>query len=278
MAKKTAKAEEKEERVEANEAEQVEGIRDTFEIPYGYKDEEGNLHKEVHIIEIGGGAEEAIARADIRTNVGKIVTTLLAYCVDRVGTLEKEFTKPTKWEKIFRSMYLGDRDSILFNITLLTHFLGREDNKELSFDSRCPVCMQQSKICFDPDEIQILPVKENPEQLPFELPRGYRQPKTGAIYKSGIARMPTGFEQELLDTQARKNPAVANTSLLARCVYEMGDLRLNSKVFRDLGKRDREHILKIISDNVFGPRFMIDVVCENCGAKFEAGVHPINFF
>lgn len=252
-------------------------INDTFEIPYGYMDEEGNLHKEVHIIEIGGAAEEEIAKAEVRTNIGKIVTTLLSYCVDRIGTLEKSSMKPSKWEKIFRNMYLGDRDTILFNITLLTHFQGDEENKELSFDSRCPVCRQQSKICFDPDEIKILPVKDDPGKIPFELPRGYRHPKTGIIYKSGLLKMPTGFDQELLDTQARKNPAVANTSLLTRCVYEMGDLNLNSKVFRDLNKRDREYILEVISEHVFGPRFILDVICENCGAEFEAGVHPINF-
>ena len=243
---------------------------ESIEILAGYKDKEDNVHTTLEIREITGADEEAIAKADIRTNVGKVVTTLLTGCVTRVGSLERDSLSPSKWEAIFREMYLGDRDFILLKISEVTN------GPEMSFNSRCPSCRKELTIEFNIDELVVEPLKGDPESIPFELPRGFFD-DSGDRIKNGIMRLPNGFDQEQLDPVARKNPGTANTMLITRCVKELGDIKLSSATFRALGSKDREYLVKTLAENSFGPKFTIDAICDSCGNDFEAGVNPINF-
>ena len=243
---------------------------EVFELQAGYTDENGVTHKEVEIREMIGIDEEAIAHGDVRTNIGKIVTTLLSGCVIRIGSLEKEAISAGKWEKIMRDLYLGDRDYILLKIRELTY------GNEMSFESRCPNCRKVVNIEFSLDELEIRPLSCDPARIPFELPKGYKD-KDGEVCKYGFARMPTGFDQEQLDQVARKNPGTANTMLITRCVHELGKVKLSSKVFRELSLKDREYLVKTLADNNFGPKFLVEAVCDSCGSDFEAGVNPVNF-
>lgn len=257
MAKKTSTA-------------KIETLGEVFELPYGYVDEEGAVHKEFEIREMTGIDEESVAKPEVRSNLGKIVTTLLSNCVLRVGSYRKSEMKDTKWEKIIRDMFLGDRDFALLKLRKITY------GDEMSFDSRCPHCRKPVVIEFTLDELEINPVKCDPTKIPFELPKGYMD-KDGEIHTTGFMKMPTGFDQEQLDAVARKNPGAANTMLITRCVFELGNVKLSSNTFRELSQKDREYLIKELSDNVFGPKFVVNTVCNNCGEDFEAGVNPVNF-
>jgi len=243
---------------------------ENMELMAGYKDDDEQIHKEVEVRELTGLDEEAIAKGDIRSNVGKIVTTLLSGCVMRIGGYTREDLSKTKWEGIFKGMFLGDRDLILLKIRETTY------GTEMSFDSRCPSCKTDVKVEFDLEELEIKPLEVDPNRIPFELPKGFRD-EEGNTVKVGAMRLPTGFDQEQLDHVARKNPGTANTMLITRCVYELGDLKLSSNTFRSLSSKDREYLVRTLAEHSFGPRFMIDTICDNCGNEFEAGVNPINF-
>lgn len=242
---------------------------ESIDLLLGYKDEEGNMHTTAEITEITGADEEAIAKADIRSNVGKVVTTLLSGCVVKIGSIEKGSLSASKWEAIFRNLFLGDRDFILLKISEVTN------GKEMSITARCPSCRQELTIDFNIEEIEVTKPSVDPDNIPFELPKGLRQ--DGEIIKNGVMRLPNGFDQEQLDQVARKNPGTANTMLITRCVKELGESKLSSSVFRSLSIKDREYLVKTLAENSFGPKFSVEAVCDSCGNDFEAGVNPVNF-
>jgi len=243
---------------------------EAVELMAGYKDEEEVVHTEAQVREITGVDEEAIAKGDVRSNVGRIVTTLLAGCTVKIGSLERENISSNKWEGIFRNMYLGDRDLLLLKISEYTN------GPEMSVKSRCPSCKTDLTVDFNSEELEIKPLECNPDNIPFELPKGFIG-DDGERIKQGVLRLPNGFDQEQLDTVARKNPGTANTMLITRCVKELGDLGLSSNTFRSLSIKDREYLVNVLSENSFGPKFMVDAICDNCGHDFETGVNPINF-
>ena len=61
----------------------------SFELPRGYADKEGTLHREVVLREITGADQEAMLSPQLRQNPAKMLTALLARVIVRLGTLEK---------------------------------------------------------------------------------------------------------------------------------------------------------------------------------------------
>lgn len=242
----------------------------TVELLAGYKDKEGTVHLEAEIREITGVDEEDVQKADIKANIGRVVTKLLANCTVRIGTLEKSKFKQNKWEEIIKELYLGDRDLLMMEIRKFTY----GDDVELPF--KCPHCKGEGRHIMEWDEIEINPLDVDPSDVSFELKKGARN-KEGERIKEGTLRLPKGQDQELLDGIARKNMGLANTTLITRCVTSLGDIKLSSKVFKDLTSVDREEIVKVVADNAFGPNFRIDIDCPSCGERFETGIHPVNF-
>lgn len=241
-----------------------------FELLYGAYDKEGNLHKEVTIKEMTGEDEENIAKADIRSNTGKMVTTLIAGCCTKIGGLEKGKLPYEEWERIVRNLFLGDRDYLLLKIRELN------EGTEISFNSQCNSCKAEMVVTADFDELPIINPPDDPFNIEFTLPKGYID-KNNNLHTEGVLRLPNGFDQEQLDSVARKNMGQANTLLLTRCVKKLGDVKLSSKVFKELRTKDREVLVRLMADKAFGPRFTVETVCDNCGNEFEAGVNPVNF-
>lgn len=242
----------------------------TVELLYGYKDEEGNVHKEAEIREITGADEEVILRPDVRSNIGRLITQILCNCVVRIGDFRKSEVNATKWEKIMKELFIGDRDLLMMEIRKFTY------GEDVEIPFRCHACKSEGKHILEWDEIEIIEPKTDPFNIPFELRKGARD-KDGNIFKEGLLRMPNGLDQEVLDTHARKNMGKANTVLIQRCVHKLGDLRLSAKVFENLSLADREKIVEAIANNQFGPNFNLEIECPSCGEPLNLGVHPVNF-
>lgn len=243
-----------------------------FELEVGYKDEDGVIHKEVEIREIIGADEEAIAKAEVRQNMGKVITTLLANVVVRIGDLTPKTYGKSKWEKIFRELPMGDRDKLMFEIRKFTQ------GNEIELDMKCPNCNSNIKHIVDMDEdIEHRPLEVDPFAIPFELPRGIRN-KDGQLCKKGILRLPNGVDQEQLDSLIRKNPGVANTTLLTRTIVNIDDYgQATMSTLRKMTTRDRDYLLKLLGDSAYGPKFEVEFPCPVCSEDIEAGVNPINF-
>ena len=245
----------------------------TFEIEVGFKDENGTLHKEIEIRELAGIDEETISKPEIRGNIGKVITTLLASVVVRIGELTPKTVKsPSKWEKIFRELPMGDRDKIMLEIRKFSQ------GNEIELDMKCPSCKQKIKHIVEVDtDIEVRPLEVDAFSISFELPKGVRN-KDGELCNVGTIRLPNGVDQEQLDAVARKNAGQANTTLLARTIVEIngyGKVALSD--LRNMSVRDRDYLIKLMEESSYGPKFALSFPCPACMEDVEAGVHPVNF-
>ena len=250
--------------------EEIQKIGETFDLLVGYKDGEGEIHTEVEIREIKGSDEEALAEGNIRNNLGKIVTELLYNCVERVGTITEGEVGERKWRKIMDSLYIGDRDLILLELRKLTY------GNEMEMQGGCTKCGADLMVDIEMDEIKIEQPAEDVEEIPFTLPRGYRD-EDGQIHKKGAITLPRGKDQQVLFNVMRKNPGRANTMLLTKTVTRLGNTKIKAKTFREMGKMDREFLLEKVQESKFGPDFNWDLMCPECGSDITVGINPINF-
>lgn len=243
----------------------------TFELPHGVKDAEGNLHKEIEIIEMNGKVDEQIAKPDVRVNTGKIINAVLSVCLKRVGELTPQKLGKAKWDKMISDMFMGDRDYVMMKLREVTY------GDELEIDLQCPSCRDKFRYIVELlTDVEYKPVLGDPEAIPFELPRGIKN-KEGVLVTEGKLALPTGFDQEQMDNMLRRNPGQANTTLLTRALKELGDVTINSDTVRNLNKRDREYLVEHLTENMFGPKLVIEVECPSCSDKFDTGINPVNF-
>lgn len=245
----------------------------TFDLEVGHKDAQGTVHKEVEIRDITGFDEEAISKPEVRGNIGKLITTLIANVVVRIGDLTpKTVGSRSKWEKIFQELPMGDRDRIMLEIRK------NSNGDEIELDMKCPHCKQKIKHIVEIEsDIESRSLEVDPFSIPFELPKGLKN-KEGELCKVGTIRLPNGIDQEQLDAIARKNAGQANTTLLARTIAELngyGKVALSD--LRKMSVRDRDYLIKVLDESSYGPKFVISFPCPSCMEDIEAGVHPANF-
>ena len=145
------------------------------ELLAGYKDEDGDIHKEVEYTDITGEVEEEISKADVKRNAGRIINTLLTSCVTRIGDYKKEDMTNSDWEEIIKDLYVGDQDWVVLNIRKTT-----QPDEDIEIVRQCTnrMCQQENRIFVEPEELEILEFKGSFE-TGFELPKGYKKEKRG---------------------------------------------------------------------------------------------------
>lgn len=244
---------------------------EVFELLRGYVDEEGVVHKEFTLREMTGKDEEAIHRSDIKNNGSKAVSLLLSRCVTRIGSLTLKSCGREKWEKIIKSLYVGDQDYVLVQLRKLS--IG----EELEVDHVCPnkSCRAKLHTTANMDELEVVPF-QGLDKIPFELKRGYKD-KKGKIHTTGIMRLPTGLDREILTPLAKNNLAKAETTMLTRlCTFTDGQY-VDDDVMGSLSIRDREYLQNILQENFFGIKTEIEVTCDSCGETFTGSLNATNF-
>ena len=245
------------------------GVSDEFEMPAGYLDSDGVLHKTFTIREMTGRDEEAISKSDLRQNGAKLITVLLERCVMSIGTLVKKEVGEIKWKEIIKSLYVGDQDYIVLKIRELSM------GGEIEVTHICPNCKASMKTLLDVSELEVEPFKGE-RLIQFELPKGYRD-KKGNVHTTGTMKLPTGYDREVLTPIAKKNVAQASTLMLTRlCKFDDG-ISVTEDVMRDLTVRDREYLQKLLQENLFGVNLEVDVTCVDCGEEFKGNLNSINF-
>ena len=257
-------------------AKKHEMLEDTieFDLEVGFKDKEGNVHKTVVMREITGYDEETISKPEIRNSLGKTITTLLANTVLSIGTITAKDYGSKKWENLIKSLPLGDRDKMMLELRKLTN------GDEIELDFKCPHrgCKSKIKHYVEIDhDIEVKELEVDPNAIPFTLPKGIKNDE-GQVCKEGVIRLPNGEDQEIIDTQARKNLGNANTQLLARLIESIDGIDdINLSLVRGMSTRDRDYLLRLLADSAYGPKFEITFSCPSCGEDIDYGVHPVNF-
>src|SRR5262249_22101386 len=85
-----------------------------FELPIGYTDEQGVVHRKVVLRKMTGKEEAILADRRNQRNGGKLVTELLHSCLVRLGDLPKNGTATVE------RMYSADRNFLLLKLRSIT--------------------------------------------------------------------------------------------------------------------------------------------------------------
>lgn len=234
----------------------------------GYTDKDGVLHSTFSFREMNGRDEEAISKADVRSNGAKMVNILCERCVVQIGTLTKKECGHN-WGKIIREMLGGDIDFMVFKIRELSK------GHEVAFTHRCPNCGTKLNTTVDTSEFEVKPYMGTPF-VEFTLPRGYKDNK-GVIHKEGTLRLPTGLDREIVTPVFRKNPTTATTLLITRLISFNDGATVNQSRVSDMSVRDRDVLEKLIQENVFGISTQFDLTCDNCGQSISGEAGQSNF-
>lgn len=110
-----------------------------FELPKGYVDAKGQLHREVTIREITGADQEGMLNPQLRNNPAKMLTALLARVITRLGTLEGRQVDTT----VTAGMLKSDRDFLILKLKEI------DSGPEMDIDVECPDCGKKFKAMLD---------------------------------------------------------------------------------------------------------------------------------
>lgn len=235
----------------------------------GYRDENGITHSTFDYREMDGSDEEEINKPDIRSNAGKVLTTICERCVLKIGTISKKDVDRKTWSNIIRSMYVYELQYIVFKIRELSK------GKVINFKYDCPHCKGKIVAEMDTDEFEIIPFNGQHE-ISFSLRRGVKD-RHGNYHKDGHLRIMNGFDAEIVLPQYRKNEAVAKTLLMSRLMRMDDDgegFMLDNNMVKYMTIHDRDTIEKEIQDSVYGVSTSTEMECPNCGetVNVSAGV------
>ena len=247
----------------------VENNAEVFEFLQGAKDKDGVVHKEFQIREMTGEEEEAISKANVKNNGGKVIRTILERCITHIGTMTPKTEGQAQWREMIQHLAVGDQDIALLKIREET--LG----EELEVSHGCPSCGQELTTILNTNELEIIPYNGK-EVMDFELPKGYVDNK-GELHKFGTIRYPNGLDREMLSQMVKNNTGMANTMLLTRCIEKFEGLPSYDQVIRKLSIRDREYLVTLLKENEFGISLETEVICTSCGHAFSGNLNTSNF-
>ena len=243
-----------------------------LELPIGYVDADGRLHRTAVLRKMTGRDEAIMADKTNRSNAARLITELLANCVKRIGEIEKP------GRAIVQQLYSGDRYFLLMKLREIT--FGAEMNASYS----CPTCREANDLLEDLSALEVvrLPDGEMPDDIVVALEDGYVD-RDDHHYDTMVFRYPTGVDEEKVASAVRENVSAGKNALMARCLTGCGDMPkprmegLGSAIFNDLTLSDRARIDRALNEKGPGIRLSRDVSCVNCRRQFKATLDLSNF-
>lgn len=243
-----------------------------FELPVGYVDEDGRVHRAVTLRKMTGHEEAILADKKIRQNGGLMVTQLLASCIRRLGDIQ-----PVT-RQVVSQLTSPDRNYLLLELRKITF------GKELEATYVCPACGESTRQLQDLDELPVREAQgEGRTEVVVELEDGWED-KDGQVYTSMVFRLPTGADEEKVALALKENPSRGMNSLLTRCLVECGDMPANrrealgTKLISDLTMSDRARIEQAFRRETPGLDLSQEVICDSCGRTFKTTLDLTGFF
>src|SRR3990172_4919752 len=111
----------------------------TYELPKGYVDKDGTLHKEITLREITGADQEAMLNPQFKGNPAKMLTALLARVIVKLGALDKAKIDTAVTANMFKS----DRDFLIMRLKEI------DSGPDMEIDVECPECGKKFKAMLD---------------------------------------------------------------------------------------------------------------------------------
>jgi hypothetical protein len=243
-----------------------------FELPVGYGDEDGRLHRTAVLRKMTGHEEAILADRKLRHNGGRLVTELLASCLRRLGEVQP--VTPS----IVSQLTSADRNYLLLELRKITF------GHELETNYVCPACGETTTLLQDLEELPVHRLNgEGTRQVVVEIQDGYED-RDGEVYTSLVFRLPTGADEERIAASARENPSLGMNALLTRCLVAVGDMppnrreALGTKVLSDLTMGDRARIERAFRQETPGVDLTREVECGSCSRRFQTTLDLSSFF
>lgn len=239
---------------------------------YGYYDKEtGTLHNKFTYREMDGRDEEAINKAEVRSNGAKLANVLVERCVTEIGDFKKSELGTKNWGNFVRQLCGGDLDYMMLKIRELSK------GSTITFTHKCPNCGAKLITEMECSEFNATKFEGDSTDIPFELPRGYKD-KRGVIHKKGTIRIANGFDREVVTPLYRKNKTVAVNKLFLRTI-SFDDTPVNEDCIKAMSLRDRDYLEKLIEDKSFGIDMTFDGIrCEVCDTDLSETQGQSDFF
>lgn len=240
-----------------------------FQLPCGYVDAEGGIHKEIAVAKMKGRVRKIIARQDIRSDPIKVLDALLINCVTRIGKLEK----PTK--TALDSLVIGDRDFA----ALMIRKVSRGD--EISVDVNCPTdtCKRALHFVLSIDDIAVFHRDEEDSWFDEEARAFCFKITDRDLGVDATFRFPTGFDQHAVSKVIKANPVEAMYRLYGACCREWN----GDKGPFDLGFIENQDtdVLDFLEDQwttrLPGVEVTHEAECEECLREFRVTLESSDF-
>lgn len=243
----------------------------TLELPVGYQDRSGRVHRELSLRKMTGLEEEMLYDAEL--NPGELVSVLIAACTVQLGELSNVD------RNLVARMQVADRNYALLELRRLS--LG----DRLTARYRCPLCNAELAVVEDLSQIPVrrLAEGEQPEDSVIELEDGYRD-EQGRTHRRLVLGPPVGSDEEFVAGFSHRHPLRARDALVLRCIRSFGELSRAAldgsgvEILRSLTLGDRRRIASALDDATRGPDFRRRVECGQCSGEFEVLLDASGFF
>ena len=241
-----------------------------IQLPYGYIDCSGIVHKEVVIRALSGREEEMLAGSSGQSGA-QLSTLILSCCVQKIGTVG------TVTPSIIRNLSIGDRNFLLLKIREITF------GSKISAVVPCPWhgCGAKMDIDFN---IEDIPVRagSKPAQKWYTISlvrNHFTNPDSFTETVEMNIRVPDGEDQEVISPLLEINQVHASKVLLSRCISYKGDSGDSiMKIVDNLTSGGIHYIEQQIEELSPAVDMTIETNCPQCKRAFDVPLNIQDFF
>lgn len=243
--------------------------RTTWQLPGGYVDASGGIHRDVTLSPLSGHEEELLADSG-KGSSAYLVTAVLNRCIHSIGTIS-----PLS-EEMARNLLVADRQYLLLKLREVTF----GENVQTTILCPWPGCGQKVDIDFS---LKDIPVEESTFKGPVytvKLPPGaVFSDKQGEEHREIAFRLPNGGDQEALSSVVAENEALALTKLLERCIKKIGPFENpGNDLIAELSSKARMEIEKQMDKVAPKVDLTMGAKCPECGREFTLPFELQDFF
>jgi len=238
-----------------------------FELPMGIL-KSGEVERRISLNETTGRTRKEISKPAVRKNGGKIVSTILANCIEEVGGVP---VTTADRSKLIQQMVAGDRNFCLLMISKISqgdviHAKMSCSNCETTLDTDLPI-----------DDIEVHRVEKseyeeegNNRRFSIDLPE---HGLTAAF------RYPTGMDEEAIAVIMASNPVEANYEMYRRCCIELNGKTapISKSDIEDMSSRKLDALEEAFQNKQPGPRMLHYVECDSCAYETPIDLRRSDF-
>lgn len=237
------------------------------QLPGGYVDRGGEVHRKVELKPLTGMEEELLA-ASRQQESASLVTVVLSRCIQRIGAIS-----PVS-EELVRNLLVADRQYLLLKLREATF----GDRVRANIFCPWPECGKRVAINFSINDI---PIRESEDKGP-----AYKMilspeiaGELGEEDRQITFRLPNGADQEAISPLLAENEALALVKLLGRCVQRIGCLaNPGEDVISQLLPAARLAIEQQMEKVAPKMELNMDVRCHECDREFMVPFDLHRFF